>query len=139
MLSDTLNTNEVKDAAGSAQAFERLYNNNRTTEFRLSAEVPSTPHRLSIGHTEIGAGVKKRRRSVVRVDIKSVSDVDSTLVVSTLGYIVLDNPIGAVTSNAKAAECLANLMSFCASTGATTTILYDGTGNGCVSLLNGSL
>ena len=139
MLNDTLNTNEVKDSAGLEVEFERMYSSGRTSEFAKTGESPATPHRMSIGHSEIGSGLKKRRRSVLRFDIKSVSDVDDITVVTTSAYVVLDNPIGAVTTNAEAANAIANILSFAATTGAATTVLFDGTGNGATALVNGSL
>lgn len=139
MLSNTLVTNEVKNAAGTEREFQRLSITGNSTVFALSSEAPATPHRLTISHQEIGSGISKRRRSVVRFDKTSISTVDTVTPVTTSSYLVLDNPIGAVTANTEALEVLANIMSFVASLGATTTILYDGTGNGAVSLLNGSI
>lgn len=139
MLSNTLVTNEVKNSAGTEVEFQRISMNERSTVFAKSGEAPATPHRLAISHQETGSGIKKRRRSVVRVDIGSVSTVDTVTPVTTSAYIVLDNPIGAVTANTEAKNALANIMSFIASLGASTTILYDGTGSGAVALLDGSL
>lgn len=139
MLSNTLNTNEIKNSAGSEVEFTRLSTNDRATVFAQIAETPSAPHRLMISHQEIGAGMKKRRRSVVRFDKTTVSGVDSTTPITTSAYMVLDHPVGASTTNAEAAHVLAELMSFCATTGAATTVLFDGTGNGAAALLNGGL
>jgi hypothetical protein len=75
----------------------------------------------------------------VRVDKTVVSTVDDVTPVTISAYIVLDHPVGALEANTEPAHVLANLLSFCASLGATTTILFDGTGNGATSLLNGSL
>jgi hypothetical protein len=139
MLSNTLNTNEIKNSAGTEVEFSRLSTSDRQTVFQQVAETPSAPHRLTISHLESGTGMKKRRRSVVRFDKTVTSGVDSVTPITVSAYAVLDHPIGASTSNAEAANALAELMSFLASLGASTTILYDGTGNGAVSLLNGAL
>lgn len=139
MLANTLNTNEVKDSAGVEQEFSRLSTNDRDTEFAKIGETPSQPHRLSIKHQETGKGMSQRRRSVVRIDKTVISGVDSVTPVTVSAYLVLDAPIGAMSSIAEATNVIANLLSFCASTGATTTILYDGTGNGAKSLLEGGL
>jgi hypothetical protein len=139
MLSNTLNTNEIKNSAGTEVEFSRLSTSDRQTVFQQVAETPSAPHRLTISHLESGTGMKKRRRSVVRFDKTVISGVDSVTPITVSAYAVLDHPIGASTSNAEAANALAELMSFLASLGASTTILYDGTGNGAVSLLNGAL
>jgi hypothetical protein len=139
MLSNTLNTNEVKNSAGTEVEFSRLSTNDRKTEFAQIAETPSLPYRLTISHQETGTGLKKRRRSLVRFDKTSISGVDSVTPITTSAYIVLDHPVGASTTSAEAANVVANLMSFVASLGASTTILYDGTGNGAVVLLQGGL
>lgn len=139
MLSNTLNTNEIKNAAGAEVEFSRLSTKDRSTEFAQIAETPSLPHRLLISHQENGAGIKRRRRSVVRFDKTSMSGVDATVPVTTSAYMVLDTPVGAVTTSAEASAVIAELMSFVASLGANTTILYDGTGNGAAALISGGL
>jgi len=139
MLSNTLNTNEVKNSAGTEVEFSRLSTSDRNTVFAQIAETPSLPHRLSIQHQETGTGIKRRRRSVVRFDKTTLSGVDTVTPITTSGYCVLDFPVGGASSSAEAANVLAELMSFMASLGASTTILYDGTGNGAKSLLEGGL
>lgn len=138
-LANTLNTNEVKNSAGTEVEFSRLSSVDRQTVYAQINETPSLPHRLSIKHTENGNGMKARRRSLLRIDKTSISGVDSITPITTSAYVVLDHPVGASNSNAEAANVLAELMSFLASTGATTTILFDGTGNGATALLQGSL
>jgi hypothetical protein len=139
MLTDTLNTNEVKNSAGTEVEFSRHQINDRSTVFAQVSEAPATPHRLTISHQESGSGLGKRRRSVVRVDKTVVSTVDSSTPVVVSAYIVLDTPVGALVAYTEPTHVLAELISFCASLGASTTILYDGTGNGSQALLNGSL
>jgi hypothetical protein len=139
MLTNTLNTNEVKNSAGTEQEFTRLSIADRQTEFALIDEPPSTPHRLKIAHQESGSGLTKRRRSVVRFDKTVISTVDSVTPVTISAYAVLDTPVGALTTTAEPANALANLLSFLASLGVNTTILYDGTGNGAQVLLTGGL
>lgn len=137
MLANTLNTNEVKNSAGTEVEFSRLSTTERATEFGMITETPNLPHRLKVSHQESGSGATKRRRSVIRID-KSVTGVSlATRVVSA--YIVLDAPVGDLATTAEMAHVVAELMSFTASLGASTTILYDGTGNGAVCLLSGGL
>lgn len=138
MLSNTLNTNEVKNRAGAEVEFSRLSTSDRTTEYSQISETPSLPHRLKIAHQETGLGLKQRRRSVVRIDKTVMSGVDATLPVTVSAYIVLDAPIGALNTNTDMADALAELTSFVATLGAST-ILYDGTGNGANALLTGGL
>lgn len=139
MLPNTLNTNEVKNAAAAEREFTRLSISDRATEFSLISEVPSQPHRLSIKHQETGVGLKLRRRSVLRFDKTSISDVDNATPVTTSAYVVLDAPVGATLTDAQAKEVLANIMSFLATTGAATTVLLDCTGNGATALVSGGL
>lgn len=139
MLSNTLNTNEIKNSAGAEVEFSRLSTKDRSTEFSQIAESPAAPHRLKISHQETGSGLKQRRRSVVRIDKMVVSNLDATLYVPVSAYIVLDAPVGAITSMAEPTNVIAELLSFCATTGAATTVLFDGTGNGAKALLDGGL
>lgn len=139
MLANSLNTNEIKNSAGTEVEFTRLSTNNRETVFQQVAETPSLPHRLQIKHLESGAGIKRRRRSVVRFDKTVMSGVDATVPVTISAYAVVDTPVGALTANTEPTHVVAELMSFLASLGASTTILYDGTGNGARVLLNGEL
>jgi len=138
MLSNTLNTNEIKDASGTEVEFSRLSTADRKTVFAKIGETPSLLHRLTISHQETGTGLKKRRRSLVRIDKTVMSGVDTTLPITPSAYIVLDIPVGAMSANTEAANVLAELMSFVA-TLATNTLLYDGTGTGAAALLSGGL
>lgn len=139
MLSNTLNTNEVKQRAGTAISFSRLSTSARSTEFALVSEAPSLPHRLKIAHQEIGVGLKKRRRSVVRFEKTVISDVDNVTPCTCIAQLTLDAPVGAQATSNNMADVVAEILSFCASLGASTTILYDGTGNGANALINGGL
>lgn len=139
MLSDSLVTSEVKKADGTEVEFSRISISERATEFQQVAETPASPHRLRISHLETGSGINKRRRSLVRFDKTVISTVDNETPVTVSCYAVLDTPVGALTTNAEPTNVVAELMSFMASLGATTTILYDGTGNGAAVLLSGGL
>lgn len=137
MLANTLNTNEVKNAAGVEVEFTRLSTTARSTEFAQIGEVPNAPHRLKVSHTEVGKGVDLRRRSLIRID-KTVSGASGTpRVVST--YHVLDFPVGDLAVDTEAKNVVAELMSFTATTGAATTVLFDCTGNGAAVLVGGGL
>jgi hypothetical protein len=139
MLANALNTNEIKNSSGTEVEFQRISTSDRQTVFAAIAETPVAPHRLTVSHQESGSGLKKRRRSVIRIDLTSVSGVDNVTPITTSAYTVLDLPVGASSTTAVAANALAELMSFLASLGASTTILYDCTGNGAVTLLSGGL
>jgi hypothetical protein len=139
MLANTLNTNEIKDSAGTEVEFSRLVQSGRETVFAKVGETPSLPYRLTVKHQETGSGIRKRRRSVVRFDKTVMSGVDTTLPVTVSAYMVLDTPVGALTVNTDPTNVIANLLSLIATTGAATTVLFDGTGNGAKALLNGDL
>jgi len=139
MLPTTLNTNEVKNSAGTEVEFGRLKSEGRTLIYAASGEVYSRPHRLTISHLENGVGLKRRRRSLVRFDKTVMSDVETTTPVTISIYAVADLPIGALATTTEAYHVNAELISFLASLGASTTILYDGTGNGSSALLTGLL
>jgi hypothetical protein len=139
MLSNSLVTNEVKNSAGTEQEFSRLSTNDRQTVFAKVSETPSLPHRLIISHQESGSGIKLVRRSMMRFDKTIISEVDAITPITISAYTVMVIPIGHLDTLGEPTHVLANNMSFLASLGASTTILYDGTGNGAVALLNGSL
>ena len=139
MISNTLNTNEIKNSAGVEREFQRLSSNGRSTEFGLILETPSTPHRLKVSHQETGTGINRRRRSVIRFDRTMVSAWDASKFPTTSAYVVLDRPIGHETNDDNEKEVLANLMSFLATTGAATTVLLDCTGTGASNLLSGGI
>lgn len=138
MLANTT-TNEIKNSVGSAVVFNRISTGPRETEFAYSSETPSRPVRLKIKHQEIGTGFTKRRRTLVRFDNTSVSDVDATKTVTTSVQLVGDIPIGGIVSTAAVKDTIAFMMSLLASLGASTTILYDCTGSAAVTLLKGDL
>lgn len=139
MYPTTLNTNEVKDSAGAEQEFSRLSTSERQLVFALIGEVPSRPHRLTVSHLETGSGLNARRRSLVRVDKTIQGQVDNTVTAKISAYAVVDAPIGQLTAVAEVTNVVANLISNLSSKGASTTILYDGTGYGAEALINGSL
>jgi len=138
MLPNTLNTNEIKNAAGTEVEFQHLDQIGRKRIFGLITEAPASPYRLTISHQESGSGTKKRRRSMVRFDKAGFGAYDPVSI-NTAAYTVLDIPVGNVADSQFGKDVLANLMSFTATTGAATTVLFDCTGNGAAVLLSGGL
>jgi len=139
MLSTNLTTNEVKDSTGAEVEFLRQSVSARSLVFAMSGESPSHPRRITVSHSEIGGGLKKRRRSVVRVDYTISGGIDSTVAVVHSAYIVMDIPIGNIGDYNEAKHALAYLLSLCATTGAASTVLFDCTGNGANALIQGTL
>lgn len=137
MLPNALNTNEIKNSAGTEVEFARRLTNGSTTEFVQVAETPNLPHRLRIAHTEVGKGVGARRRSLVQFS-KTVNGVDGQPA-RIVAQCTVDFPVGNLSTMAEPTHVLAELLSFLATTGAGTTVLFAGTGSGAVCLLNGDL
>lgn len=139
MLPESLNTNQVKNAAGTEVEFiHKAYANDGSRRIYAStAEVYNLQHRLAIAHQELGTGADKRRRSMnqVLLELLGVSGVKRKIT----GTLSLDIPVGDLADQVGSKLVIANLLSFNASLGASTTILYDGTGSGAVALLDGSL
>jgi len=138
MLSNTLDSNEVKNAANSEVEFQALSIGDRQRVYGQVSETPSAPHRLSVKHTETGLGIKHRRRSLIRVDKTVISSVDNVTPVTASAYIVLDAPVGALTAATELANVLAELGSFVYTTDGAT-LLHNGTGNGAAALLTGGI
>lgn len=139
-LANTLNTNEIKDASGTEVEFEhRSQGPGAVHIWKQITEPPNRPHRLTIQHQEVGAGLKRRRRSVVRFDKTVISDVDNVTPVTISCYTVADVPIGALAAATEIANVISENMSFLATTGGGTTVLFDCTGNGAKALKNGEL
>jgi hypothetical protein len=134
-----LNTNEIKDRTGAEVEFTQISLGERESKYKSVLETPAYPNRLSIKHSETGSGSATRRRSLVRFDRSVQGQVDTTKPASISCYMVLDYPVGNITTVTTVQDVVAYLMSFVASLGATTTILYDGTGNGARALLNGEI
>lgn len=139
MLSDLLNTNEIKNYSGVEVEFSRYTIGPTSTEFRAIAASPSLTPVLKIGHTESGKGIDRIRRSVVRFDYPAIGQVDINKSCMSSFYTVGVVPIGQLTDFNIPKMPLAFLMSFLATTGAGTTVLFDGTGNGAKVVLEGSL
>lgn len=139
MLANTLNTNEIKNAAGTECEFTRLSSGPRDTVFASITEQPFAPYRLTIKHSESGKDLNLRRRSLIRFDKTVIGGVDTTKTCNVSAYAVVDIPIGNLAAYDEAKNVLANLMSFMATTGAATTVLFDCTGNGAQTAISGGL
>jgi hypothetical protein len=137
MIPAHLNTNEVKNAAGTEEEFLRQFVSERKLIFAKSGELPNLPHRLTISHVETGSGLTLVRRSLVRID-KTVLGVDGLPVVIS-DYEVTVIPVGNLAAYTEVKNVKANLLSFCATTGAATTVLFDCTGYGADAAVSGTL
>lgn len=137
MLSDTLVTNEVKNAAGSEVEFERVSIIGSTKVYKAKAEVIGFPHRITLSHARSGKGNSVVRRSLLRFD-KTVEDSVTGQADVVSAYIVLTIPERNSGAAAAAADLMAELGSL-TNTLATNTFLYDGTGNGAAALINETL
>lgn len=138
MLNDTLVTNEVKDAAGLEVEFERISISGESTTFKPKVDDVANPIRLLVSHQRTGTGISKTRRSLLRFDKTITNTVSGDQGVCS-AYLVLSVPEGILENLNGPKAVLAFLMSFLATTGAATTVLFDCTGNGAAALLNETL
>lgn len=135
-LASTLNTNEIKNSAGTEVEFIRKNGQGPAVEYAQINEPPNREHRFRIAHQELGTGIEQRRRSNIKFR-KEITGV-SGAVRETSWSLTGDIPIGDIADYTEPKNVLAELMSFAASLGANTTILYDCTGNGADVLVNGN-
>lgn len=138
-LPSNLNTNEVKNASGTEVEFNRFgIDSLGRLVFRASSETPNLPNRLYIAHREVGEGINRRRESNITFR-KTCAGVDTLATpVENVISLSLRFAVGNSDDTDEPQELLAYMMSFIASLGASTTILYDGTGNGASTLINGT-
>jgi hypothetical protein len=140
MLPDTLSSNQVKDASGAEIEFTRLEQVGRTTRFSKTAALGTAfPTDLRVKHEEVGSGIKKVVRSVIRFDETSLSEVDGVSPIVDSIYVVQVTNRGHHTTTNVQKRLIAQLNSFLALDGSGTTALLDGTGTGAQVLLTGAV
>lgn len=138
MLPTSLTTNEVKNEAGTEVEFQtRKLGPGNAHEYAKIGETPALPHRLIVSHAESGTGSRLIRRSLCRFDLSFLSETDLVTPCVVSGYTVLVLPVGHITTATYPNRVMANLNSFLATTGAATTVLFDGTGTGTAALRDG--
>lgn len=136
-LPTNLNTNEVKDRLGAEKEFNYLDSEGRVRRYSRVGAAPSQPCILKVSHLMSGSGATAVRRSMARVDITVVGK--SGKLVQCSAYKVVVVPEGELDDLNAVSDASAMLDSFCATTGAATTVLFDGSGNGDSALINGTL
>jgi len=141
MISDNLNTNQVKNAAGTEIEFELKSRSENRAEWKKTSEVPGLPFRLVVQHQNIGSGVNQRRRSNLSILKLNQGGIDALKSVKTVCSFTLDIPVGNMPNQNldDAKEVLAAAISMIASTGADTVVKFDGTGTAASALLNETL
>lgn len=140
MFPTHLTTNEVKDRTGAEVECSRIDPiAGRGLRFQSSASLGTAyPLIVSVNHDTAGSGLKLIRRSVLRVDKTRLSQVDGVTPITISVYTVAVIPLGHLTDQNTVADVIAHNNSLMASKGASTTILYDGTGYGAAALIEGS-
>lgn len=133
-----LQSSEVKNSAGTEVEFLHRELVGRKKVYAVKDEVPSRPHRITVQHEDIGAGLKLQRRSNFNTIKNVVSEVDEVTVVPIRISTTIQVPSGHLLTATETKNVIAEHMSFLASIGASTTILYDCTGYGAEVLANGS-
>lgn len=136
-LPTSLLTNEVKDRTGAEVEFEHRSLEGRTHIYARKGMNPSLPAFLKVAHQETGKGAGLTQRSQVRVDLTVTGKSGKAVQVSA--YKVLVIPLGEIEDLTAVQDASAMLDSFCATTGAATTVLFDGSGNGDSALINGTV
>lgn len=136
-LPTDLLTNEVKDRSGVEVEFEHLTLEGRTHIFKKKGAAPNLPTTLKIAHQVSGAGVEAVRRSQVRVDVACTGVSGKPRMASVYKVFVI--PEGDISDLNTVKDASAMLDSFCATTGAGTTVLFDGSGNGDSAGINGTV
>lgn len=136
-LSTDLLTNEVKNRAGTEIEFVHRSLEGRTHEYAQSGAAPNLPVSLKIAHSVTGVGIEAVRRSVVRIDKAVIGASAKKRTIS--GYKVIVAPEGDIADLNDVKDVSAMLDSFCSTTGAGTTVLFDGSGNGDSALINGTV
>jgi len=137
MLNITLNTNEVKNSSGTEVEFTSMDSSGRTREFQQIAETPNLRHRLQIAHREAGSAEDNRRQSKIGI-FKEVTGASGKKRVVRCN-LTIDAPVGDLSSDTEIKNVIAEVLSFCATTGAGTTVLFDCSGNGASLLVSGAL
>lgn len=139
MLTDTLNTNQVKNSNGTEIEFQHQQSIGRSRTFSKIGESPALPHRIEIAHQETGDGLNRIRRTKVGVTKFVTSEVDPTKITKIRCTMTFEIPEGHLTSMAEPTNVFANCISCLASTGADTVIKFDGTGTFAAAALSGSI
>lgn len=136
-LPTDLLTNEVKDRAGAEVEFEHLSLDGREHLYKKKGAAPNQPVILRIAHQVNGTGIEAVRRSVVRVDatLTGASGKPRNMFVQKTWSI----PEGDLADLNLAKDLSAMIDSFCATTGAATTVLFDGSGSGDSAGINGTV
>jgi len=135
-LALVLNTNEIKNSAGTEVEFTRKNTAGSVIEYATITEAPNRKHRFKVQHQNTGTGLEEKRRSNVKFT-KEVTGA-SGAVRSITWSCTMEIPVGDLADYTEAKNVNAEGLSFCASTGADTTIKFDGTGNGSDCLVNGN-
>lgn len=137
MLPTTLLTNEVKDRAGAEVEFEHFTLEGREHIYIRKNGNPSLPCYLKVIHQETGTGAGATRRSLC--DLTMMVEGKSGKIVPIRAYKNVVVPIGELDDLDDVKDASAMLDSFCTTTGAGTTVLFDGSGNGDSALINGTV
>lgn len=135
-LALVLNTNEIKNSAGTEVEFTRKSTQGQTVEYAQITEAPNRQHRMRLAHQMLGTGEDERRRSNLRFS-KEITGVSGKVRTVTWS-LTMDIPTGDIADYTEPKNLMAEGLSFCASTGADTTIKFDCTGNGADAIVNGN-
>lgn len=141
MLPTNLNTNQVKNSAGTEVEYLFHKEEGRTREYAKSGESPALKSRLLFQHQTVGkeGAFSQLRRSNFSTKEYVISDRDNLTAVPITASTTFTVPEGALLSLNAAKDVLAKHISCLASDGTDTTVKFACTGTAAEALLNGSL
>lgn len=136
MLPTVLNTNQVKSSAGVEVEFQQVDNQGRQVVYAKIGEAPNAEERILVSHQTTGSGAREVRRSMAASTFEEAG-LDGSIV-QWKAHLVLTAPQGNIANYNGAKEVLARLGSFVFLTGADNTFVFNGSGTGADSLINGT-
>lgn len=139
MLAVDLNTNEVKNSAGTAVPFTQVRKKPSGVTYEQTGGNPSLMQVIEVDHEIIGSGSKLVRNSRVQIKYPILGN-DGITKVTVVANLKLSVPVGQINDLAAPKNVLAYMGQLLANkAGAGTTVVLDGTSTLAVPLAAGSL
>jgi hypothetical protein len=106
---------------GSAESFQRISVDGRKALYNVAARTPGNECVLTIGHTDVGSGISRRTRTLVRIDDNIVLSDTVTPGVNSI-QLVIDRPVSQAADTA-VLEALAKLVNYLDTAGVGQAII----------------
>jgi hypothetical protein len=139
-LPSNLNTNEVKDRAGTEVEFTFFDDSKpRSREWQRSNQAPYLIESIKVQHRDVGKpGFFLVRQSNLRIVKNVLSLVDNSTIVPIISSHSLQIPIGALTTFDAVKDVVAYHNTLMATINGTT-VLFDGTGTAAAAMIAGTV